>query len=383
MDAVAEDYYALLGVSRNATADEIKRAYLRAARELHPDANQGDRETEERFKAVNRAYETLRDPERRRQYDMFGPDGDRAGAAAGDPFGFGAPGAGGLGDLFDAFFGGGNPFGTPGRPGGRRGPTAGEDVETVLTLDLAEAVFGVGREITLDLPTTCSTCDGSGARPGTTPVTCSVCNGLGEIRRVRPSVFGQMVTASPCTRCGGTGEEIASPCPDCRGQGRRQEKRILPIEVPAGVDEGTTMRVSGRGASGVRGGPAGDVYVHLHIDPHPSVTRDGWDLHADLHVSMTQAALGVQVPFDTLDGTEVLTIHAGSNSGDEIRLRGRGVPHLRARGRGDFLVRVVVDTPSNLTKSQEDLLRQLAAERGEEVAPPEAGLLSKLRGAFK
>ncbi|MBO0748510.1 MAG: DnaJ domain-containing protein, partial [Acidimicrobiaceae bacterium] len=250
MDAVAEDYYALLGVSRNATADEIKRAYLRAARELHPDANHGDPETEERFKAVNRAYETLRDPERRRQYDMFGPEGDRAGAAAGDPFGFGASGTGGLGDLFDAFFGGGNPFGAPGRPGARRGPTGGEDVETVLTLDLAEAVFGVSREISLSLPTTCSTCDGSGARRGTTPMTCSMCNGLGEIRRVRPSVFGQMVTASPCTRCGGTGEEILSPCPDCRGQGRRQEERSLLIEVPAGVDEGTTMRVSGRGASG-------------------------------------------------------------------------------------------------------------------------------------
>jgi molecular chaperone DnaJ len=382
MDAVAEDYYAILGVSRNATADEIKRAYLRAARELHPDANQGDPETEERFKAVNLAYETLRDPERRRQYDMFGPEGARAGAPTGDPFGFGA-GANGLGDLFDAFFGGGNPFGTPGRTGGRRGPTAGEDAETVITLDLAEAVFGVSREISLNLPTTCSTCDGSGARPGTTPMTCSVCNGLGEVRRVRPSVFGQMVTASPCTHCGGTGEEISSPCPDCRGQGRRAEERSLLIEVPAGVDEGTTMRVSGRGASGLRGGPDGDVYVHLRVKAHPNVTRDGWDLYADIHVSMTQAALGVQVPFDTLDGTEMLTIHAGSNSGDEIRLRGRGVPHLRARGRGDFLVRVVVDTPSNLTKAQEDLLRQLAAERGEEVAPPEAGLLSKLRGAFK
>jgi molecular chaperone DnaJ len=383
MAAVAEDYYVLLGVSRNATADEIKRAYLRAARELHPDANQGDPETEERFKAVNLAYETLRDPERRRQYDLFGPDGARSGGGAGDPFGFGSAGAGGLGDLFDAFFGGGNPFGTTGRGNGRRGPTAGEDLETVLILDLAEAVFGVSRELKLNLPTTCSTCNGSGARPGTFPVTCTMCSGLGEIRRVRPSVFGQMVTASPCTRCGGTGEEITSPCPDCRGQGRRSEERNLLIEVPAGVDEGTTMRVSGRGASGLRGGPDGDVYVHLRVSPHPRVTREGWDLRADLHVSMTQAALGVQLRFDTLDGPEDLTIHAGSNSGDEVRLRGRGVPHLRARGRGDFLVRVVVDTPTDLTKAQEELLRQLAVERGEQVAPPEAGLRAKLRGAFK
>lgn len=378
---MAEDYYELLGVSRNATANEIKRAYLRAARELHPDANQGDPATEERFKAVNLAYETLRDPERRRQYDLFGPEGAR-GSGAGDPFGFGAGGAGGLGDIFDAFFGGASPFSSGGRSA-RRGPTGGEDSETVLTVELAEAVFGVSREITVTLPTTCPSCSGSGARRGTTPVTCSACNGVGEIRRVRPSVFGQMVTASPCGRCGGTGEEIASPCPDCSGQGRRMEERTLVIEVPAGVDDGTTMRISGRGASGVRGGPPGDVYVHLRVSPHPTVTRQGWDLHGELHVSMTQAALGVSLPYETLDGVEELTIRGGWQSGAQIRLRGRGVPHLRARGRGDFIVTVVVDTPSELTKTQEELLRQLAAERGEEVAPPEAGLISRLRGAFK
>jgi molecular chaperone DnaJ len=375
---VADDYYELLGVSRNATANEIKRAYLRAARELHPDTNHGDPATEERFKAVNLAYETLRDPERRRQYDMFGADGPRG--SGGDPFAAG--GAGGLGDLFDAFFGGNSPFASGGR-GARRGPTPGEDAETVLTLDLADAVFGVTREIEVVLPTTCATCGGSGARPGTTPVTCAGCNGLGEVRRVRPSVFGQMVTATPCTRCGGSGEEISSPCADCSGQGRRRAERTLVIEVPAGVDGGTTMRISGRGASGQRGGPPGDVYVHLRVNAHPTVTREGWDLHGEIHVSMTQAALGANLAFDTLDGAEELTIHGGSQSGHQIRLRGRGVPHLRSRGRGDFIVTVVVDTPSELTKPQEDLLRQLAAERGEAVAPPDAGLMSKLRGAFK
>jgi molecular chaperone DnaJ len=383
---VADDYYELLGVSRNATADEIKRAYLRAARELHPDTNQGDPHTEERFKAVNLAYETLRDPERRRQYDMFGADGPRgSGGGGADPFGFGGAGgpqAGGLGDIFDMFFGsGGGAQGGGGR--GRRGPVAGEDAETVLTIDLAEAVFGVTQELKVNLPTTCATCGGSGARKGTTPVTCTMCNGVGEIRRVRPSVFGQMVTASPCTRCGGSGEEISSPCPDCSGQGRRREERALVIEVPAGVDDGTTMRISGRGASGLRGGPAGDVYLHLRVNPHPNVTREGWDLHGEVHVSMTQAALGAEVVFETLDGAEEMSIQPGSQGGRQIRLRGRGVPHLRSRGRGDFIVTVVVDTPSQLTKTQEDLLRQLAAERGEEVAAPDAGLRSKLRGAFK
>jgi molecular chaperone DnaJ len=383
---LADDYYQLLGVSRNATADEIKRAYLRQAKELHPDANGGDAGAEEGFKAVNLAYETLRDPERRRQYDMFGATGARGsggGGAPGDPFGFGsAAGGGGLGDIFDAFFGGNSPFGGGGG-GGRRGPTAGEDAETVLTFDLAEAVFGVTRDLTVQLPTTCATCNGSGARPGTTPVTCSVCQGAGEVRRVRPSVFGQMVTASPCTRCGGTGEEITSPCPDCGGQGRRRQERTLTVEVPAGVDDGTTMRISGRGASGLRGGPPGDVYVHLRVNPDPNVTRDGWDLHGQVHVSMTQAALGVNLSYETLDGPEELAIHGGTQSGRQIRLRGKGVPHLQARGRGDFIVTVVVDTPTELTKSQEELLRQLAAEREEEVAPPESGLLSKLRGAFK
>jgi molecular chaperone DnaJ len=382
---VADDYYELLGVSRNATEDEIKRAYKRQARELHPDANGGDPATEERFKAVNLAYETLKDPERRRQYDMFGAAGPRgSGGGGGDPFGAGGAQAGGLGDLFDAFFGGNSPFGGAG--GGRaarRGPIPGEDAETVLTFELNEAVFGTTRDLTVQLPTTCSTCSGSGARPGTTPVTCTMCQGAGEVRRVRPSVFGQMVTASPCTRCGGTGEEITSPCPDCQGQGRRREERVLSVEVPAGVDDGTTMRISGRGASGLRGGPPGDVYVHLRVSPDPRVSREGWDLHGEVHISMTQAALGIHLPFETLDGTEELSIHGGTQSGRQIRLRGRGVPHLRARGRGDFIVNVVVDTPTELTKAQEDLLRQLAVERGEEVAPPEAGLLSKLRGAFK
>jgi molecular chaperone DnaJ len=382
---VADDYYELLGVSRHATEDEIKRAYKRQARELHPDANGGDPATEERFKAVNLAYETLKDPERRRQYDMFGAAGPRgSGGGGGDPFGAGGAQAGGLGDLFDAFFGGNSPFGgAGGGRGARRGPIPGEDAETVLTFELAEAVFGTSRDLTVQLPTTCGTCSGSGARPGTTPVTCSMCQGAGEVRRVRPSVFGQMVTASPCTRCGGTGEEITSPCPDCQGQGRRREERVLSVEVPAGVDDGTTMRISGRGASGLRGGPAGDVYVHLRVSPDPRVSREGWDLHGEVHISMTQAALGIHLPFETLDGTEELSIHGGTQSGRKIRLRGRGVPHLRARGRGDFIVSVVVDTPTELTKAQEDLLRQLALERGEEVAPPEAGLLSKLRGAFK
>lgn len=375
--AAADDYYQVLGVARTATESEIKRAYLRLARELHPDANQGDPATEERFKLVNRAYETLRDPERRRQYDQFGADGPRQGAA--DPFGFG--GGNGFGDLFDAFFGSGGGFSSP--TGARRGPRRGEDVEALLEVDFSRAVFGGEEQITVRLPSTCSTCNGSGARPGTTPTTCSVCGGAGEVRRVRQSILGQMVTASPCSRCGGTGEEITSPCPDCRGDGRRTVEQSFVVDVPGGVDEGSTLRLTGRGAGGVRSGPPGDLYVHLRVRPHPKIIRDGVDLRTTVHVTMAQAALGAHIGVDTLDGPEELTLDPGTQGGREIRLRAKGVPHLQGRGRGDMVVTVAVDTPTELTKTQEDLLRTLAAERGEEVADADAGLLSRIRGAFK
>lgn len=374
-----EDYYALLGVSRNATEEEIKRAYRRLARELHPDrhaASPNEAEAnEERFKVVNRAYETLKDPERRRQYDMFGAEGERADAFAGF-------GGAGLGDIFDAFFGGASPFG--GRTGSRRsGPRPGENIEAILDLDFAEAVLGTEKEIGIRAATRCETCGGSGARPGTTPMTCSTCRGTGELRRVRQSMLGQMVTSSPCPHCGGTGEEIPSPCPDCRGQGRRSDERTYTVEVPAGVDDGATLRLTGRGAAGPRGGPAGDLYLHLRVKPHATLTRDGYDLRTTLRATMTQAALGALLKVETLDGSEEIVVHPGTPNGHELRLRGLGVPHLQRRGRGDLIVTVAVETPTDLTPAQEELLRRFAAERGEEVAPAEPGLLSRIRGAFK
>ncbi|HMC40818.1 MAG TPA: molecular chaperone DnaJ [Acidimicrobiales bacterium] len=376
-----DDFYAVLGVSRNASADEIKKAYLRLARELHPDANHDDPDAEERFKLVNLAYETLRDSERRRQYDMFGASALRGGGGAGDPFGAGSPfGAAGFGDLFDAFFGGGT-AGSGARA--RNGPRKGEDAEATVVLDFADAVFGVQHELTVRLPQTCETCLGSGARPGTTPVSCNQCAGTGELRRVRQSFLGQMVTSTPCPRCGGTGEEVTSPCIDCRGEGRRREERTFSVEVPGGVDDGSTLRLPGRGAGGPRGGPPGDLYVHLRVRPHPIMARRGVDLLAVVHVAVTQAALGVTVPFTTLDGDEDLVIPPGTQSGREIRLRGRGVPVLQGRGRGDLIVTIVVDTPTDLTREQDELLRRLAELRGEPVAAPDAGLMSKLRGAFK
>ena len=374
---MATDYYELLGVSRTATADEIKRAYRRLARELHPDTNP-DPSAEERFKEVALAYETLSDPDRRRRYDQFGPEGMTGGAGF-DPFA-----GSGLGDIFEAFFGGGggSPFGG-GRTRGPSGPPRGADMELAVDLDFTDAVFGASKDITLRLPVACGTCEATGAKPGTSAQVCGECGGSGQVRRVRQSILGQMVTAGPCTRCGGIGEMIPEPCPTCRGEGRVTDERTYTIDVPAGVDDGTTLRLSGRGSAGPRGGGAGDLYVHLRVRPHERFVRDGYDLVDELHVAMTQAALGCELTYGTLDGDEELTIAPGTQTGKVLKLRGRGVPHVDGRGRGDLLVHVVVETPSDLDDAQEELLRQLAAVRGEDVAPHDPGLFSRIRSAFK
>ncbi len=375
---MATDYYELLGVSRNASDDDIKKAYRKRARELHPDANPDDPSAHEEFKDVSTAYETLRDPERRRRYDQFGPEG-AARVGAGDPFG-GA--GGGLGDIFDAFFGGGG--GGAGFGGGRRGgPTRGNDLELLVELGFEEAVFGVRREIKLRAPVPCDTCEATGAAPGTSVTTCAGCGGTGEVRRVRQSILGQMVTASPCQRCGGQGQEISSPCTACRGEGRRTEEKTYEVDIPAGVDDGTQLRLPGRGGAGPRGGPLGDLYLHTRVRPHERFRRDGQDLIADLHVAMTQAALGAHLTFETLDGGEDLALPPGTQNGRVFELRGRGVPGGRGRPRGDLLVRVTVDTPTALDKEAEELLRRFAELRGEDVAPADTGFLSRIRSAFK
>lgn len=375
--AITQDFYELLGVPRSASEDELKRAYRRLARELHPDANPGDAESEARFKQVTVAYETLRDPERRRRYDLFGPDavrGTGAGAAAGgEAFGF----AGGLGDLFDAFFNQG--FATNGPRGARR---QGADAEIVLQIGLAEAVFGTRHDVTLKVPVTCATCGGSGAREGTSATTCPDCRGSGQIQRVRQSILGQMMTATQCGRCSGLGKVVSSPCPGCRGEGRRLEDRTLTVEIPPGVDDGATLRIVGAGAAALRGGTPGDLYVHLRVEADSRFERSGTDLVTTLHLSVAQAALGTEVELDTLDGPYLLPVPAGVQTGRVLKIAGHGVPRLRGGRRGDLLVNVFVDTPVKLSKEEDELLRKLAALRGEQVQPAEPGLLSRLRSAF-
>lgn len=368
----SREYYDLLGVPEDATDEQIKRAYRRLARQLHPDSTGGDPEAEARFKQVVQAYEVLRDPQRRAAYDRFGPGGVDGSAA--DPF----AGAG-LGDLFDAFFG---MAGGASRGRGRGGPVRGADAEVVCTIAFREAAFGTRRELAVDVPVACPTCAATGARPGTTAIRCPECGGSGELRRVRQSILGQVVTAVTCPRCQGMGESVPSPCADCGGEGRRPVERTLAVDIPAGVDHGATLRLTGQGPAGPRGGPPGDLYVHLAVEPDERFARRGDDLHADLHVSMTQAALGATVTVETLDGHEQLAVAPGTQTGTVVRLRGRGVPHVRGRGRGDLLVNLVVDTPTDLSPEQRELLRRLAEQRGEPLGGGEGGFVARLRSAF-
>jgi len=372
---LAADFYDLLEVARDATADDIKRAYRRLARQLHPDTNP-DPVAEERFKEITVAYEVLSDPEKRQRYDRYGVEG-----LGGDPFGFGG-GGGGVNDIFEAFFGGGSPFGGGARRG-PSGPPRGQDIEVVADLSFEEAVFGARHSVSVRTAVACETCQATGAQPGTEPITCLECAGAGQVQRVRQSFLGQMVTSSICPRCSGAGQVISDPCATCRGEGRTVEERSYTVDIPAGVDSGSTLRLSGRGAVGPRGGAHGDLYVHVRAAAHARFTRDGFDLRCELPIAFAQASLGAHIEFDTLDGTEDLVIPRGTPSGKEFRLRGRGVPHLERRSRGDLIVRAVVAVPIDLDAEEEELLRQLAERRGESVAPADAGFFSRIRSAFR
>jgi len=368
---VSSDYYELLGVSPQATDDEIKRAYRSLARRYHPDSNP-DPDAAERFKEISRAYETLRDPERRRRYDTFGPDAVGAAGPTGPAGDFG------LGDFFDAFFGG-DAFGRRGSAGAARAA----DAEIRMELTLAEAAFGVTRTIEARLPVPCDRCDGSGCEPGTHPSRCDVCGGTGEVRQVRRSILGQMMTASPCGACHATGSRILSPCRDCRGEGRVQGVHDIDVDVPAGVDSGQRLRLSGRGPAAPRGGIPGDLYVAVTVAPHPEFERHGDDLVHIRRISLTQAALGTSLVIETLDGPEPLPVPPGTQPGHVFRLKNRGVPSLRGRGRGDLLVRIDVEVPEHLRPEEAELLRKLAELRGDDVAPADEGFFSRLKSAFQ
>lgn len=366
------DYYDLLGVSRDASSDEIKKAYRRRARELHPDANPDNPEAEAGFKQVAEAYEVLSDADKRAHYDRYG-----SAPGAGGNGGFGDPFGGGLGDLFDAFFnmGGGG--------GQARTSNRGADLEVVADLDLVDTVRGVAHQVSVRTAVACDECEATGAAPGSSAQACNQCGGSGQIRQVRQSILGQMVTTATCPRCAGQGQTIDDPCPKCHGEGRRVEERVYTVDIPAGVSHGTTLRLSGRGAVGPRGGAAGDLYVEIRVRPHPVFVRDGDHLRADLTVAFTQAALGATIEFETLDGPVDVQVPPGSQNGKVITVRDHGIPRLRGRGRGDLILSLIVAVPTDLDREQAELLRQLAELRDETVADPgEGGLFSKIRSAF-
>ncbi len=368
--STVSDYYETLGVSRDATPEEIKKAYRKLARQLHPDVNPGP-QAEERFKEVSRAYEVLSNAERRQVYDMGG-DPSGSGGGFGPGFGFS--------DIFETFFGA--------AAGASRGPVPrqrrGQDALVRVEIDLADAVFGAERELVVDTAVVCPSCEGSCCQPGSQPQTCSVCKGRGQIQRVARSFLGQVMTQQVCSACHGFGSVIPSPCLECSGEGRVRSRRTLKIRVPAGVDTGNRIQLTGEGEVGPAGGPQGDLYVEIVERPHPTFTRRRDDLHCAVELPMTAAALGTVIELETFDGSESVDVKSGTQSGEMVTLRGLGVTHLRGGGRGDLVVHLDVLTPTRLDEEQEQLMRQLAALRGEErptarLTSTQPGVFSKLR----
>lgn len=364
------DYYEVLGVGKTAAVDEIKKAYRKLALKYHPDKNPGDAEAEEKFKEAAEAYGVLSDEEKRARYDRYGHQG--AGGFGGfDPNQFAD-----FGDILGDLFGFGDFFGTS-RRGRATRPARGNDIRYDLQLEFMDAVFG--KEVTLDVPRVvqCKTCNGAGAKPGTQPVTCGGCGGRGQIRFSQ----GFLAVARTCPQCGGAGKVIKDPCATCNGAGRTQEEKEISVKIPAGVDDGSRLRVAGEGEAGYNGGPSGDLYVFISVQEHPKFTRRDYDVHSEQAVTFTQAALGAEVRTATVDGEELLRVPAGTQPNQVFRLRAKGVQFLDGSGRGDHYVHVSVRIPTTLSDEQRTLLEQLAALDGE--TPPEGrGLLEKMKDLF-
>ncbi|MEX0869776.1 MAG: molecular chaperone DnaJ [Nitriliruptoraceae bacterium] len=371
---MADDLYDVLGVARDASPEDIKRAYRRKARQAHPDAG-GD---EEQFKRISHAHEVLSDPQRRARYDRFGDDGN--GSGGGDPFGFGGAGFGGINDVIDAFFG--SAFGGGGG-GATRRSSQGRDVLVGVELSLEEVLTGARRDVEIDAAVSCDVCGGSGSADGSGAGRCQTCGGAGQVQRVVRTAFGQMATARPCPGCQGSGRAVGDPCVRCGGEGRRAEHRTVNIDVPPGVEHGDRLRISGGGEAGRHGAHAGDLYIEIHVSPHEVYERDGRDLLAEVVVPVTQAALGGTLSVPVLEGEErEVTVPPGTQPGDVLTLRRAGLPVKGGGRRGDLRLLVRVEVPTDLDDAQRAVLEELAELRGESRASAGSGLFARLRDAF-
>ena len=358
------DYYEVLGVSRGASEDEIKKAYKKMARKYHPDLNPGDKTAEEKFKEVNEAYEVLSDADKKARYDQYGHAGVDPNFGAGG-FGGGFDGSfdfGDLGDIFGRFFGGG--FG-----GGRRtnpnAPQRGESIRMSIAISFEEAAFGCEKAVTVERYETCDTCHGNGCAPGTSPEVCPDCHGTGTVQVRRQTPMGVFATSSPCPKCGGKGRIIHQPCKDCRGSGMVRKKKTIQASIPAGIDNGQTISIRGQGNAGKNGGPAGDLLITITVRPHELFRREGTSVLCEAPITFTQAVLGAELEIPTIDGKVKYTLPEGTQSGTTFRLKGKGIPSINGRGRGDQYVTVYIETPKNLNKEQKEALKKFAETMGE------------------
>lgn len=373
------DYYEVLGVSKSASDAEIKKAFRKLAKENHPDLNPGDKAAEARFKEINEAYEVLSDQSKKAKYDQFGHAGV-------DP-NFGAGGGGGyggfgdmdfdLGDIFNSFFGGGFGGGSSGQ--NRNAPRKGESVRTSVTIAFEEAAFGCEKEISVSTVIDCDACSGTGAAEGTTPEVCTNCKGTGNVKVQQRTAFGVMSSSAPCSKCSGTGKIIKEPCTKCKGKGKVRKQQKFSVKIPAGIDNGQTVSMRGRGSAGFNGGPNGDLLVTVTIKPHKEFERDGYSVLSTVPISIVQASLGAEVMVPTLDGTVKYTIPAGTQSGTVFRLKGKGIHHLNSNGRGDHYITAVVEIPKSLTEEQKELLRKFSESMGEPNTEPKgtSGIFKK------
>jgi len=371
------DYYEVLGVPKSATEEEIKKAYKKLARKYHPDMNPGDKEAEEKFKEINEANEVLSDPDKKARYDQFGFAGVDPSYGAGAQGGYGPGDFGGfgdLGDIFGSFFGGG--FGGTRQ---RTGPQRGESIRASVAVSFTEAAFGCEKEITLERSEQCPTCKGNGCAPGTTPEICPDCRGTGSVMRAQRTPFGVMQTQGPCPKCGGTGRIIHQPCHDCRGAGSIRKRRTIKVEIPAGIDDGQTMSLRGQGHAGKNGGPSGDLLVTVMVRPHEIFRREGTAVFCEAPITFTQAVLGAELEIPTIDGKVKYNIPEGTQTGSVFRLKGRGIPVLNGRGRGDQYVTVTIETPTNLTKEQKEALRKFDETLSENNHEKQKSFFKKFR----